>query len=923
MSSAFADTHNMVDILAKSDASEGFGQIIDFLNGSYIRHALTVNPHIYVSCIKEFWHTVTVKQSTDVTRLQALVDRKKVMISEAVIRDVLQLDDAEGINCLPNEEIFTRLARMGYEKLSTKLTFYKAFFSSKWKFLIHNILQSMSAKRTSWNEFSSTMASAVICLSTGRKFNFSKYIFDSLVRNVDSSSKFYMYPRIGKGFSRVETPLFEGMLVVRENVEDVHNVSLSSPTPPPQPSQDFPSTSQAQSSPQQPQSSTSAQPQGADFLMSLLQTVLDACAVLTLRVEHLEHDKEAQTLEILKLKTWVKKLERVNKGRMIVKLDRGEGVELMSEKEKTKEVMDIVDDAQVEGRQAGNQAEIYQIDLDHPSKVLSMQEDDSKVQEAVEVVTTAKLITEVVNAASTSVSTASTIIPTAKPTVPAATPTVVPDKGKGIMIKEPNPIKKKDQVELDEEYRRKLHEELNKETDWDMAIEHMKQKAKEDKTVQRYQVMKKRPQTEAHARKNMMIYLKNTAGFKLDYFKGLSYDDIRPIFKAKFNTNLEFLLKSNEQIEEEEERAIASINETPAQKVPVVDYQVMMLNNKPRYKIIKADGTHQLYVSFITMLKNFDREDLETLWSIVKERFSTSKPNNFSDEYLLTTLKTMFGRPDGQDNCYKDAAKLKLKLLMINAADSKTPTATIADMRTMSELLQVPTEGYGDAIVIPAILAENFELKVGLLTVVTSSKFHGFERDDHHSHIRWFNKITSTLKYKNVPHKAIKLILFPFCLEGATWIWLDKEPPRSIHTWEDLISKFVNYFFPPSKTTNLKNDVTNFQQRFDETFSKAWDRYIDLLRSCPHHGFSELHQIDTFYNALTQSDQDSLNAAAGGNLLNRTPRDALTIIENKSKVHTSRNKPVVSKASATTSSSTPAYLPEITALIDVVKAMLL
>ncbi|GJZ17191.1 reverse transcriptase domain-containing protein [Tanacetum coccineum] len=250
----------------------------------------------------------------------------------------------------------------------------------------------------------------------------------------------------------------------------------------------------------------------------------------------------------------------------------------------------------------------------------------------------------------------------------------------------------------------------------------------------------------------------------------------------------------------------------------------------------------------------------------------------------------------------------------------ETPVDTMADTRSMSELLQAPTEGYGDAIVIPTILAENFELKFGLLQLVTSSQFHGFERDDPHSHIRWFNKITSTLKYKNVPHEAIKLMLFLFSLEGAARIWLEKEPPRSIHAWEDLVSKFVNYFFPPSKTTNLKNDITNFQQRFDETFSEAWDRFKDLLRKCPHHGFSELHQIDTFYNALTQSDQDSLNAAAGGNLLNRTPRDALTIIENKSKVCTSRNKLVVSKASTC---STPAYLPEITALTDAIKAMFL
>nr|GEZ53476.1 xylulose kinase-1 [Tanacetum cinerariifolium] len=121
----------MVVYLTKSDASEGFTQIIDFLNRSYIQYALTVNPNIYVSCIKQFWNTVAIKKVNDVTRLQALVDKKKVVITEARIRELLRLDDAEGVNCLPNEEIFTGLARMGYEKPSTKLTFYKAFFSSQ------------------------------------------------------------------------------------------------------------------------------------------------------------------------------------------------------------------------------------------------------------------------------------------------------------------------------------------------------------------------------------------------------------------------------------------------------------------------------------------------------------------------------------------------------------------------------------------------------------------------------------------------------------------------------------------------------------------------------------------------------------------------------------------------------------------------
>ncbi|GJZ43969.1 reverse transcriptase domain-containing protein [Tanacetum coccineum] len=228
----------------------------------------------------------------------------------------------------------------------------------------------------------------------------------------------------------------------------------------------------------------------------------------------------------------------------------------------------------------------------------------------------------------------------------------------------------------------------------------------------------------------------------------------------------------------------------------------------------------------------------------------------------------------------------------------ETPVDTMADQRTMAELLRAPTEGYAEAIVVPPIPAEHFELKHSLINLVTSKQFFGFEKEDPHAHIRYFNKITSTLKYKDVPETSIKLMLFPFSIDGPAWIWLDKEPSHSILTWDDLVSKFINHFFPPSKTTNLRNEISNFQQKFEETFSEAWDRFKDLLRACPHHGFTELHQLDTFYNGLNPSDQDSLNSVAGGNLLERSAQDVLKIIENKSKVHNSRNKPIVSQVKA-------------------------
>ncbi|GJU99645.1 reverse transcriptase domain-containing protein [Tanacetum coccineum] len=169
---------------------------------------------------------------------------------------------------------------------------------------------------------------------------------------------------------------------------------------------------------------------------------------------------------------------------------------------------------------------------------------------------------------------------------------------------------------------------------------------------------------------------------------------------------------------------------------------------------------------------------------------------------------------------------------------------------------------------------------------------------------------------------TIKLMLFPFSIEGAARIWLEKEPPRSIQTWDDLVSKFINQFFPPSKTTNLRNEITRFQQRFDESFYEAWDRFNDLLRACPHHGFSELHQLDTFLYCLDINDQDSFDSQQGGNFLDKMPlRMFKKNHQSKSKVRQTRAKAVVAKVS--TNSSTQAVSSDVAELKDIVRALLL
>nr|GEX53032.1 reverse transcriptase domain-containing protein [Tanacetum cinerariifolium] len=151
----------------------------------------------------------------------------------------------------------------------------------------------------------------------------------------------------------------------------------------------------------------------------------------------------------------------------------------------------------------------------------------------------------------------------------------------------------------------------------------------------------------------------------------------------------------------------------------------------------------------------------------------------------------------------------------------------------------------------------------------------------------------------DVPNDVIKLMIFSYSIEGNARVWYDKEPPNSILTWEDLVNKFVNQFFPPSKTTHLKIEISRFTQRFEETFGEAWERFKEMLRACPHHEFTKLAQIDTFYNGLNDNNQDSLNATAGENILSKTTREALQIIENKSKVCYSRNKPNISGMNTT------------------------
>ncbi|GJY93060.1 hypothetical protein Tco_0508842, partial [Tanacetum coccineum] len=244
----------------KSTGSEGFHQVIDFLTRSHICYALTKNPNVCVSFIKQFWRSakITTADNGEVT-ITATIDGHSLSITEGSLRRHLKLVDQNGNTSIPNSEIFEQLALMGYHTDSDKLTFQKGAFSPQWRFLIHNILHCLSPKKTDWEKFSSNIAAAVICLATNRKYNFSRMIFEHMVSNISSPHKFLMYPRPTKGFLGQEVSLFPTMLDVTAPSTSPSRITSSpshspehTPSPSLEPIPDHTTTTVTQPSPTQP-----------------------------------------------------------------------------------------------------------------------------------------------------------------------------------------------------------------------------------------------------------------------------------------------------------------------------------------------------------------------------------------------------------------------------------------------------------------------------------------------------------------------------------------------------------------------------------------------------------------------------------------------------------------------------------------------
>ncbi|GJU17447.1 hypothetical protein Tco_1145413 [Tanacetum coccineum] len=651
----FCDKHNMVAFLEKSTGSAGFHQIIDFITRSHICYALTKKPEVCVSFIKQFWRSAEILTDDNGTvKIHATIDGHSLSITEGSLRRHLKLDDQDGITSLPTTEIFAQLALMGYATDSDKLTFQKGAFSPQWRFLIHNILHCLSPKKTAWEQFSSNIAAAVICLATNRKFNFSRMIFDHMVSNISSPHKFLMYPRfvqlcldmqrhklqqhtrvysvpsltmkvfsnmkrITKGFSGQEVALFPNMLAVpTPSASPSNSISSPEPTPTqPSPTQPSPQPSPIQPSPTQPSPTHlgseyhpptphdsplhAVHSHGSDEGSLKLQELMNLINTLSDRIGVLEADltktKKTYSSAYTKLILRVKKLEaqiKVGKARRhsrFVLSDTEVGEDDSSKQGRKFSNEGVQDDEGVQEK-ASTETELF-IQEVTPTEVIHEQEGSGKASDEV---STAGKKKGTASEEVPTVSTAEVHLSTAGGTVTysrrSAEKRSRKDKGKAILIEEEP--KKKSKKELEQEQlsyaeairlEEQMHEEQRAQIARDAEIakqwdEEERKRAMDeakvtkeidwnDPSVIRYHSLKMKPKSIAQARRNMIKYLKNQGNFKITDFKGMSYNEIRPIFEKLWDFNQKFVPMdaekgSKKQKSPEKERSTEKIVEEEA-----------------------------------------------------------------------------------------------------------------------------------------------------------------------------------------------------------------------------------------------------------------------------------------------------------------------------------------------------------------------
>nr|GEV06637.1 synaptobrevin, longin-like domain protein [Tanacetum cinerariifolium] len=692
----------MVAILEKSEHNVDFYPIVDFVDASPLRYALTFKPTVYVSHIRQFWSIARIETTEEGTKILATVDGILRTDTESSLRRNLKLQDEEGISSLPDAELFENLTLMGYNiSPNQKFTFQKGQFSHQWKYLIHTIMQCLSPKSTGFNEFSSNIATALKCLATNRVYNFSKMIFDGIVKNVNNKvSKFLMVKAQAYQLSPITHPPLRRARIAQSSVvppvadepaSTLRDVSQGKACPIDSgfgADQDRANIAKTSTLPHDstPRVTSPAADEGS--MQQTLDGLTALCTSLQRQHSEMVSKFEALELEIIMLKAKVKLLKDREEG----------GTERYG------------DDAPIKGKN------LYEGEV--------AAERVSGVTKEMATVLTSMDATTVLASGVAAVSTGSGSIPTAGPpaaevpigsdVVPTAGPifatanVVTPylrRKGKETMVESKTPKKKKVQEQIDAQVARELEEQMAREdprmseqvaSDAEIARIHAEEELqfmidgldRSNETVAKYlqeyhQFASKLPlEKRIELISDLVRYQDNypkVYKYESQQRKPWSKKQKREYYMAVIKSNLGWKesvkkLKTSKEVSEEvktpdevpEEKVKEMMQLVPIEEVyvealqvkhPIIDWKVHTEGQRSYWKVTRLGGSLASYQFFVDMLKHLDREDLNQLWALVKESLSIRPPTNDKEMELWVELKRLY-EPDDEDQLWTHTQNL-------------------------------------------------------------------------------------------------------------------------------------------------------------------------------------------------------------------------------------------------------------------------
>ncbi|XP_034203540.1 uncharacterized protein LOC117618018 [Prunus dulcis] len=259
---------------------------------------------------------------------------------------------------------------------------------------------------------------------------------------------------------------------------------------------------------------------------------------------------------------------------------------------------------------------------------------------------------------------------------------------------------------------------------------------------------------------------------------------------------------------------------------------------------------------------------------------SSSEPLSPRTAAVRAGLRRNYSSSSVESKSYESEGSSNMAEIPNNNNDEGGGVLVVQPRKPLREFSIPKVTDQPSCIVYPQLTVDRFELKSGMIHLLPT--YYGNTTEDPYMHIKQFFEICATIKIQNLDDEQIKMRLFPFSLKDKAKSWLYSLPNASIHTWEELSNKFLQKFFPAQKTNKIRKEILGFTQKEGEAFHECWERYKEMISSCPHHNIESWMQMQSFYEGLLDSERMMVDATSGEGLMNKTADEAFTLFESLS-----------------------------------------